>query len=59
MKAVGEMADRHGVELRLMAEEFDIGGPSKDKLLTWYRRCGFEGNAEQMVRRPRQQPLER
>jgi len=54
LKALCELADRHGVELQLKA--LPIGRKpypmSRDKLFEWYQRYGFVGTKRKLVRKP-------
>gem|GEM_PF-6047700 len=49
---VCELADRHGVELRLRPLPFGRKPyrMSREQLETWYRRYGFEGRGRVLVR---------
>jgi GNAT superfamily N-acetyltransferase len=54
LRALCELADRHGVELALKV--IPIGRQphpmTRDQLVAWYQRHGFEGTRRKMVRRP-------
>jgi hypothetical protein len=54
LKALCELADKHGVELQLKA--LPIGRKpfpmTRDQLYDWYKRYGFEGKRGNMVRPP-------
>jgi len=56
LRTLCELADRHGVELRLKA--IPIGRKpypmTRDQLFAWYQRHGFEGTRRKMIRMPRQ-----
>jgi GNAT superfamily N-acetyltransferase len=58
LKALCELADRHGVELALKV--IPIGRKpyplSREQLLAWYERHGFEGTRRRMIRQPRGAP---
>jgi GNAT superfamily N-acetyltransferase len=51
-----EMADARGVTLFLEVEPFGpYDGPSTKELVSWYRRFGFEGRVDEMIREPREE----
>lgn len=54
LRTLCELADHHGVELALKV--VPIGRKpypmSREQLRSWYRRHGFEGNANKLIRRP-------
>jgi len=58
LKQITEMADKHGVILKLTAKPFggQTGALNKSKLIAWYKRNGFEGRdkdfRDQLVRYP-------
>ena len=47
-----EYADRHDVVLFLEVETFYPGGLDEAPLLAWYRRFGFQGDRQEMIREP-------
>jgi GNAT superfamily N-acetyltransferase len=55
LRALCGLADRHGVELTLKV--IPIGRKpyplTRDQLLAWYQRHGFEGSRRKMIRKPR------
>jgi hypothetical protein len=48
------VADQHGVRLKLKVIPFGKQPYplSREKLVSWYRRHGFEGNGKKMTRMP-------
>ena len=55
LRALCELADRHGVELELKPLPFGRKPypMSRDQLLVWYERHGFRGNRRKMLRIPK------
>jgi hypothetical protein len=55
LKALCDLADRHCVELTLKV--LPIGRKpyplTREQLLAWYQRHGFEGTRRKMIRKPR------
>jgi RimJ/RimL family protein N-acetyltransferase len=54
LRALCDLADRHGVELTLKALPFG-GKPypkSREQLVAWYQRYGFVGTHKKMTRKP-------
>jgi len=55
LNALCELADRHGISLKLKA--LPLGAKpypfSRDELVAWYTRHGFEGKRRKMLRIPR------
>jgi GNAT superfamily N-acetyltransferase len=55
LRALCDVADRHGVEITLKV--IPIGRKpyplTREQLLTWYQRHGFEGTRRKMIRKPR------
>jgi hypothetical protein len=48
-----DLADKHGVTIELHARPFgNEKGLAKGKLVAWYKRHGFTGTAERLVRQP-------
>jgi hypothetical protein len=54
LRALCDVADRHGVELELKPLPFGRKPypMSRDQLLSWYERHGFRGNRRKMIRLP-------
>lgn len=52
--AVCELADSHGVEIWLKPLPFGRKPhpKSRDELMTWYQKYGFEGTRKRMIRKP-------
>jgi len=55
LRTLCELADRHGITIKLKAVPFGrkpyrLG---RDQLMIWYQRHGFEGTHRKMIRRPR------
>ena len=55
LRAVCELADRHDIELVLKTLPFGRKPYplSREQLLVWYKRHGFEAWGRKMIRRPR------
>jgi hypothetical protein len=55
LRKVCEIADRHGIILKLRALPFGAKPfpLSRDQLFDWYSRYGFEGKRRKMIRLPR------
>jgi hypothetical protein len=55
LRALCDLADRHGVELKLRPLPFGRKpyAMNRDQLLAWYERHGFQGNRRKMIRIPR------
>jgi len=54
LRAVCELADRHGIEILLKPLPFGRKPypMTREQLLAWYAKHGFEGNHRKMVRKP-------
>lgn len=56
MEELTALADKHGVELDLIAKSFGQGGLSTRQLVSWYKKFGFvenPGGGHEMQRKPR------
>jgi hypothetical protein len=55
LAALCELADRHGVGIKLQALPFGRKPYplSREQLVAWYQRYGFEGTHRKMFRKPR------
>jgi GNAT superfamily N-acetyltransferase len=55
LSALCDLADRHGVELKLKALPFGRKPYplSREQLVAWYQRHGFEGTHRKLSRKPR------
>jgi hypothetical protein len=55
LRALCDLADRHRIEIVLKALPFGRKPypMSREQLLMWYQRCGFEGTVRKMLRKPR------
>ena len=55
LRTICELADRHGITIKLKALPFGRKPYrlDRDQLVIWYQRHGFEGTRRKMLRRPR------
>lgn len=53
MKALCDLADKHGLRMGLSPEPFGPGGLSKRALTGWYKSLGFISKGDRMVREPK------
>jgi len=55
LRAICELADRHGIAIKLKALPFGRKPypMDRDRLVIWYQRHGFEGTRRKMIRKPR------
>ena len=58
LRALCDLADRHGVEMRLRPLPFGRKPYpfDRDQLIGWYQRYGFHGNRRKMIRPPGSTP---